>query len=488
LTPEYLRSVLPSLPRSAKLQVAELLRQLEERDRRAEGRKLRDYRPYPKQLEFHRLGATVRERLLMAANQSGKSLAAAAEIAYHTTGAYPDWWEGYRFTKPNVGWAASESMEVSRDAGQRLLLGRATARGTGTIPRESIAEISPYPNVKDAISVCKIRHVSGGFSQIFFKSYDQGRRKFQGDTIDWGWCDEEPPPDIYSELLTRTNVGRRPVFTTFTPLQGVTDVVMSFMQASGSVQKALVTMTLDDVEHYTEEEKAAIIASYPEHEREARTKGIPIMGSGRVFPVPESLITEGPIQIPAHWPRIAGIDFGWDHPTAIAWLAWDRDNDVLHLYDAYRQRHESPVFHAEAARSRGPWIPMAWPHDGNNDTAAGEALAKQYRERGVNMLKVHATHPAKPDGSGGGNSVEAGVMEMLNRMQTGRFKVASHLTEWFEEFRLYHRKDGKLVKERDDLLSASRYAQMMLRHALTKPKADMSMFVPYAVLDSETGY
>ena len=60
-------------------------------------------------------------------------------------------------------------------------------------------------------------------------------------------------------------------------------------------------------------------------------------------------------------------------------------------------------------------------------------------------------------------------MEMLDRMQTGRLKVFRHLNEWFEEFRLYHRADGKVVKEADDLMSATRYAIMMLRFAETPP-------------------
>jgi hypothetical protein len=65
----------------------------------------------------------------------------------------------------------------------------------------------------------------------------------------------------------------------------------------------------------------------------------------------------------------------------------------------------------------------------------------------------------------GTNGVEAGLMDMLDRMQTGRLKVFSHLVDWFEEFRLYHRKDGKVVKEFDDLMSASRYALMGKRFA-----------------------
>jgi hypothetical protein len=107
----------------------------------------------------------------------------------------------------------------------------------------------------------------------------------------------------------------------------------------------------------------------------------------------------------------------------------------------------------------GPWLPWAWPHDGNNDTAAGENLAAQYRAQGLNFLPKHSTFE---DGS---NSVEAGIMDMLDRMRTGRFKVFSTCGTWLEERRMYHRKDGKIVKERDDCISASRYSCMMLRFA-----------------------
>ena len=115
---------------------------------------------------------------------------------------------------------------------------------------------------------------------------------------------------------------------------------------------------------------------------------------------------------------------------------------------------------AKAWRRQRPW---AWPHDGNNDTAAGTNLATQYRAQGLNLLQERATFE---DGS---NSVEAGLMDMLDRMQTGRWKVFSTVGEFFEEFRLYHRKDGKIVKERDDLISACRYALMMKRFAIVKP-------------------
>ena len=234
----------------------------------------------------------------------------------------------------------------------------------------------------------------------------------------------------------------------------------------------ITQMTLEDAPHYTDEQRAAIIESYPEHEREARGKGIPILGSGRVFPVAEEKIRCEPISIPKHWARINGLDFGWDHPFAAAALAHDRDADCLYVTAAYRQRGVIPAVHVAAIRPWGKWIPCAWPHDGyQHDKSSGLQLAAQYRENGLNTLDEHATH------EDGGFGIEAGISEMLERMQTGRFKVFSHLNEWFEEFRLYHRDKGLIVKEHDDLMSATRIAVMMLREARTQPhkvKLDLS--------------
>lgn len=229
------------------------------------------------------------------------------------------------------------------------------------------------------------------------------------------------------------------------------------------MSRCVVSMTIDDVEHYSAEEKARIIASYPAHEREARAKGIPTMGSGRIFPVPEESITVQPQEIPKHWPQIVGVDFGIDHPFAAVRVAWDRDADCVYVTHCYRKKDAVPAIHATAIKRWGKWLPIAWPHDGLiRDKGSGEQLADQYRSHDLNMLPNRAEH-AK-----GGNGVEAGLMDMLERMNTERFKVFAGLTEWFEEFRLYHRKDGLIVKERDDLMSATRYAVMMLRHAKTE--------------------
>lgn len=444
--------------------------------RAAEGKlaqnRLDDYQAYPKQLEFHAAGAdkNIRERLLMAGNQLGKSVAGSFEAAMHLTGKYPAVWTGARFDKPTVGWAASETGQGTRDTVQRLLLGPVGQWGTGSIPAADILEIKRAAHgVADAVETILIRHVSGGISRLTFKTYDQGRTRWQGETLDFVWYDEEPPLDIYIEGLTRTNATNGITWVTFTPLQGMSDVVKRFLidKVPGT---HVTTMTIYDAPHYTAQQRVAIIASYPAHEREARAKGVPMMGSGRIFPVPEEQIVVEPFAIPAHWAQICGIDFGWDHPTAAARLAWDRDKDVIYLMSDYRESEQTPVIHAASLKSWGAWLPWAWPHDGlQHDKGSGEPLAEQYRTHGLNMLEAKATHPPEPgkDEGTGGNSVEAGVQDMLERMQTGRWKVFRTCGVWLEEYRMYHRKDGKIVKLADDVISASRYAYMMRRHAQT---------------------
>lgn len=455
-------------------------RQINEIDRQLSYHKLQQYRPYPKQLEFHSAGANadVRERLLVAGNQLGKTLSASMETAMHVTGMYPVWWPGVRFMKPTVGWAASITSQGTRDTVQRMLLGQPGNFGTGAIPKALIREVKKATHgVADSVETIVVDHIpqidnkrnlSDGTSRITLKTYDQGRLRWQGDTLNWVWFDEEPDEEIYSEGLTRTNATGGIAYMTFTPLLGMSEVVRRFI-----VKKApgthVTTMTIEDALHYTPAQRLAIVEAYPPHERDARARGEPMLGSGRIFPFDDATVAEPPLQIPAFWPRICGTDFGYNHPAAAVWGAWDRDTDTVHIYDCYRKKEASPAVIAAAIRARGAWIPCAWPHDGLvRDKASGVIIAQQYRDYGVNMLRDRATHaPAKGQKEGdGGSGLEAGIMDMYDRMQTGRLKVAKHLADWFEEFKMYHRKDGLVVAELDDLLSATRYLLMMLRKAV----------------------
>lgn len=214
-----------------------LLARLEaESDRRLSRTRLYRYMPYPKQAAFHAAGAAHRERLLMAGNQLGKTMAGAAEAAMHLTGDYPHWWEGRRWDRPVRAWAGSETWDVVRDGVQRLLVGEPKDEaqwGTGLIPGDELLEWGRRQGVPDCLDNVIIRHVSGGKSTLGFKAYEQGRTKWQSETLDFIWFDEEPPLDIYLEGLTRTNATGGMVYLTFTPLRGMSDVAHAFIDECG---------------------------------------------------------------------------------------------------------------------------------------------------------------------------------------------------------------------------------------------------------------
>ena len=477
---------------SSEKDLALLLALEKEQKQRKSEKQLAQYSPYTKQQEFHEAGAKYRERLLMAGNQLGKTLAAGNEVAMHLTGLYPDWWKGKRFDGPVVGWASGVTGESTRDNPQRILLGRPSEWGTGTIPKANLDTITRASHgVADAVDTVRVRHISGGISSLAFKSYEKGREKWQGETLDFVWFDEEPPLDIYTEGMTRTNKTLGPVFLTFTPLMGMSEVVSKFL-VEQPPNTHVTSMTIYDVQHYNDEQRAAIIASYPAHERDARAKGIPTMGSGLIFPVEEESIICAPFANPGHFVQINGLDFGYDHPTGATNSMWDRDADIWYVTKEFRARTEAalPVMTAAAIKPWGPWIPTAWPHDGlQHDKGSGDQLAQLYRDQGVLMCKDKATHPpsaGQKEGEGG-NGVEVGLQDMLTRMLTGRWKVFSTCTQWLEERRLYHRKDGKVIKLRDDLISSSRYAYMMRRKAITRPLAQNNNVPQWTPHDKEIG-
>lgn len=195
-----------------------------------------------------------------------------------------------------------------------------------------------------------------------------------------------------------------------------------------------------------------------------------MLGSGGVYTVPDEMIKCKPCQIPEFWRRIVGIDFGIDHPFAAVWLAFDADNDTIYVTDCYKERSQTSSYHAQAIKSRGQWIPVAWPHDGmHRDKGSGVNLKDQLLSHGVNMIGLSARYD---DAKGGGQGREPATIDLLDRMRTGRFKVFDHLGEWLAEKRLLHRKDGVIVARDDDLESATRYAAMMIRFAISDVEAE----------------
>jgi len=402
---------------------------------------------------------------------------AAMEIAIHATGRYPDWWKGTRFARAPEIIVCGVTNDSVRDIGQMELCGDPTDKtklGTGSLPKDSIVKCTPKNGVVNAYDAILVRHASGQNSRIYFRAYEQGWKKFQGIAFEICWPDEEPPPEIWSQLI-RAGLAKKGsmILCTMTPEEGMTELVRQFMEDLRPGQ-AMTTATWWDVTHITDIEQR--LASLRPHERDMRSKGIPLRGAGLIYPISDDDLIVDPIEIPRHWPQIIGIDFGisTEHPfSAIRW-AHDRDSDTKYIISEYKTTNDEASVHVDAIKKWGDWIPVAWPHDGSNrEKGSGIQLQATYRSKGLtNLLPWKASNP--PDGStgqqegDGGNSLEKSVLSMLDDMYLGKIKVFSTCQEWFKEKRMYHRDlNAKIVAQWNDVLDASRYGHMMLRHART---------------------
>ena len=478
-------------PREVVARKIELIKLIKERER---FNQLDEYDPYPFQDRFIETTQTALQTVLCAGNRVGKTRVGAYIVACGLTGKYPDWYSGRRFNQPITAWCGGVSTETVRDIVQAELLGTpgdASALGTGMIPKDSLIETQRKPGVPNAVAMALVKHISGGTSYVYFKAFNMGNEVWMGRSCDLIWLDEEPPREIYTQAVTRTLDRKGTVFMTYTPESGMTETTAQFINdlrpgqavTHGSWDDAseqIKTVVKGRPGHLTKDAMEQILSAYPPHEREMRKYGRPTIGSGLVFPVPEEKLICDPFSIPSEYLRIGGIDFGWDHPTAVVWIAYDSDEDIVYVYDTYRQSKATPSVHANVINTRPRFISLAWPHDGNRrDSMGNPGLADQYRSHGVNLLPMHFTNPPALGETKGGNSVEVGIMDILQRMESGRFKVFSTQSDWLEELRMYHRREGKIQAIRDDLMAATRYAVMSLRFAQPEGESNWDRELKY---------
>lgn len=480
----------------------------EEKLRRLERRRFQTLYPdtgplrrdlYSKHLEFFRAGADYNERCAMAANRIGKSFGMGGyEMVCHLTGQYPEWWEGRRFDHPIDAWAAGKTKETTRDIIQLILFGPVldirpkTVKGTGLIPGEAIKRVT-WKDM-DAIDTAEIKHVSGGTSVIGFKSYDQGAGAFEGTAKHVVWFDEEPPMGVYNEGLIRTMTTNGIAMLTFTPLQGLSEVVRGFLGAEfqftddletvQSEGKFLVQAGWDDVPHLDEDQKRKLLASTPPYLRDARSKGAPSLGAGAIYPVEESAFVVDPFPVPKYWRRAYAMDVGWRR-TAVVWLAYDPENDTVYLTAEYYRGQAEPSIHATAVKARGAWIPgVIDPAARGRSQADGKVLKQTYTDLGLDLVDAN-------------NAVEAGVLTVFELLSTGRLKVFKTMQNWLAEYRLYRRDEkGQIIKEKDHLMDATRYAvtrsetegrMSALQRAIVKP-APVVSGLSQGVADRVAGY
>lgn len=214
-----------------------------------------------------------------------------------------------------------------------------------------------------------------------------------------------------------------------------------------------------DAPHLTEDQKKKLWESIPPYQRDARTKGIPQLGSGAIYPVAESDVVVAPFDIPVWWPKAYGLDVGWNR-TAAVWAAIDRETDVVYVYSEHYRGQVEPVVHAEAIKARGSWMVGAIdPASRGRQQGDGQQLLDLYRKAGLHLVEAD-------------NGVESGIYEVWQRLSSGRLKFFSTCTNLLAEFRIYRRDDkGKVVKENDHALDALRYLTVTgLKNARPDPE------------------
>lgn len=212
--------------------------------------------------------------------------------------------------------------------------------------------------------------------------------------------------------------------------------------------RATIQISWDDAPHLTEEAKEEMRRSTPPHLLGARENGIPSLGAGVIYPIDPKEIKVRPFAIPDYWPRMYALDVGWNK-TAALWIAWDRDNDVVYVYEEHYKGHVVPSIHAHAIKARGEWIPgVVDPAARGRSQRDGNRLFDEYKALGLDLVEAK-------------NTVESGIYRVLEMLTQGRLKVFSHLMHFFDEYRIFRRsEDGKIVKANDHLMDCLRYSIM----------------------------
>lgn len=430
---------------------------------------------------FFEAGAKYNERLFMAGNRCGKTIAGAFEASCHATGIYPDWWPGRKFDKPTNGWAVGSTARATRDTVQKELIGQVGAWGTGMIPKEYLGKYWALAGVPQGIDIIQVKHVPTGlWSTIGFKNYEQPLSAFYGTAMDWVWPDEECPIEHYNEMLIRTMTTNGMIFNTFTPLKGLTPMVVRYAEKADYLagaqkligvqkpneeegedsrlvdiksHKCIIQAGWDDAPWLNEDKKEQMAADTEPHLVEARRSGKPSMGSGNVYPIAIEHILCEPFKIPDYYRRLFALDVGWNR-TAVLWAAIDPQTDTIYIYDEYYVGEQVPAVHAAGIRARGAWLQgVIDPASHGRSPTDGKQLIADYRQLGLNL------YPAI-------NVVDAGLQQVWQRMTTGNLKVFNHLHNFAKEFVLYRRDlKGRIIKENDHLMDCLRYIQNNLARA-----------------------
>jgi hypothetical protein len=432
----------------------------------------------------------------MAGNRVGKTYGCCAETAMHATGIYPNSWNGYRYTKKNLSiWVMAIDHGSLKHMINRLFVGASNDPpfiSTKLVRGRRINADGGFAVPEDRRIL--VQNSRGGISTIRFLTYDGGKEKdnkmsgHKGEHVDFIYIDEQPSYSAYSEAVVRlanvtaddhgmmviaaTCLNYTPFVLDFTErvehvtreLEGGTsfiETVQVHIDAGDIVDgKVYYNFGWDEVKHLDGDQKKILYKNIPLHERTARTTGIPMVGSGLVYPVAQEALICAPMAIPDHWALIGGADYGWNN-TAFLLGAHDRDSDTLYIYWEHQDGKRTPAEHSSIIRQMPQAAAlfqvnvMADPAGSASTLTDGTQIVNLYRDQG--LIVVNAD-----------NRKEYGIQKVLHRMQTGRLKIFSTCTKLLSCLLVYARdKEGLAIKSNDHLPDCLRYIITGLGYAVT---------------------
>lgn len=446
--------------------------------------KLYFFKPYPYQVRFMKASASYKQRMMRSGNQTGKSYGASFEFAQHITGQYQDYFEGERIEGgDHLFWCIGVDLDSTARVMQKALFGTANARiedelGTGSIPKDCI-DMDTLTKDGGRIMSARIKHVSGKWNTVQFFGAAQGQDRLMGAVVKFVWCDEEPKHnsmDIYAQCVTRTTTTDGHIMYTCTPEQGMTALQRLYAEDE-SGQLHIDSASWDECPHIKEEDIKRLLAGIPAWQHDMRRKGLPVLGSGAVFPFPDEDITCDNIIPQDTWPILAALDFSSvNDASVVVFTCYDPTGDVYYVYDMeYIEAivNKNPKFMSQVIlNSPTPLIPTISPHDGGIKSVNPEAKARIMKDLGVNILGEPFYNPfnlnlAFHKITSKNRDREPGLTEMRRLFETNKLKVCRSILPFFKEkaqmFYAPTSNGGMETKGKDDAIDAIRYAILSLR-------------------------
>ncbi len=442
---------------------------------------LKWFRPFKYQTEFFKTGSTHTRRGMIAANRTGKTIASTYETAYHLTGRYPKDWTGKVWTTPIIAMASGESWEQVAKTLQSKLLGcddikQSYKLGTGSIPREDIDPKSIRTDGANVLAI-EIWHISGGKSKLYFSNYTQQVRHLQGFELDLVILDEQPPDEIFSELVVRTAQRNGQVMCSFTPLKGMSGLVRKFWDKIEGYTHIRVGwndvpyQNEWDEEFFSQKEREQLSRDFMPWERECRMNGTPLVGKGVVFPMlkwPTYKAIDIDLKSNEKMERLISFDLGIrNDPTVISFLFRDPVEEIIYLHRQITiPQGEVPdeyVHYLMDKESKG--VPIALPHDAaqaGRYTLTEQSVREVFEDNyGLNCISGAILNPVNDQGRVT-NHVAYGINIIRLGMERETFMINESCLQFLDEARNYAIDDAGKFTGKDDHIDSARIGVLAL--------------------------